>query len=182
MIPLTKHRLLFDQDNDSPLGGLENKRSRIEVCWCYCKVNQWMSMSSRTRTNPSRFCLRLFENDLTTLCLQLVQNINEQHENWELSEKIRQIAAKIRVGVSSQVEYPNPFLPSISGWKSPCRFCVEKNGLAPNMGGKSLTNSSMLFPLQPIYTGIAHDSPVLLWMEGILHHQKDGWNMLKPYK
>jgi hypothetical protein len=30
MIPLTKHRLLFDQDNDSPLGGLENKRSRIE--------------------------------------------------------------------------------------------------------------------------------------------------------
>ena len=44
------------------------------------------------------------------------------------------------------------------------------------MGGKSLTNSSMLFPLQPIYTGIAHDSPVLRWMDGILHHQKDGCN------
>ena len=22
----------------------------------------------------------------------------------------------------------------------------------------------------------------MLWMEEILHHQKDGWNLLKPYK
>jgi hypothetical protein len=71
---------------------------------------------------------------LTTLCLQLVQNIHEQHENWELSEKIRQIAAKTMVGVSSQVEYPNSFLPVIDFWLKItlfCRFCVsEKNGLA----------------------------------------------------
>ena len=92
-----------DDSPDQDDSRLDWRTLRIGKIYWYLLVllqGQWMSMSSRMRRmNPSGFCLRLFGNDLTTVCLQLLQNPKKKHhENWELPEKIRRIAINIMVG------------------------------------------------------------------------------------